>query len=768
MTYTTVQRSFAGGIVTTAAQGRQDLAKYQTGINQGDNVVITKQSALEYIPGTVYLPGVLPSPNRPVRYLRYDRDVDNKYLFILNGGFLTILRDGTQVAQITHPWDDTQILTVDMDYSIVEGEYVSFWAHPDTELRELLWTDDATWTFSVFSLRTVADAEFSLNLSGLTPGTFNLGYQVTAIGANGEEDLPVIVDFGTPSTEPSTANPVTITVIPIPISTPNPLVSGYNIYRQVDGGVQGLIGFVPFDNIGGGSVQLIDTGQESDRSRFPPEETGIITTAGQYPGYVTFYQQRLSLSGFASDGALIAVSRAGSVRNFFRDRPLTDASSFNFPIYSRRGQPVRDLFDNRRMLAFTDEGVFYVGPQGVQPFTFQTVSINKASYYTVGKAEPEPVANDIIFATGRGSEIRSANYSEGTDNVQAWDLTQYIPDLLIGREVKKIVYQQHPNSLVYVLFTDGTMLILTYIPEQQVWGWTSYAETDTIDEIESIPEGNEDILYLCVLRNGNRVFERMREFGETEIVPDAGGIPNGVWTRSSVAWNGWLYNSNTLVNEASAPITLSGTTATCSVGVFNAGNEQQMVRLTAEYQLLIVTYISPTEVEVQPLQDIPDGSYSEWYLMSDTITGLSHLDGYTVIGNGDGFYTGEAVVSGGSAQFDEEYGFIVAGVQYQATIQDLDLESVSGETIFDKSRRVNRVNVHVQGTRDLRVEIDGNSILDRSMDQDYSDTPLSQTGAIDVDVAPDYESRGQVTIIHDRPFPMRLLSLRKVVETGEY
>src|SRR5690606_34482023 len=83
-------------------------------------------------------------------------------------------------------------------------------------------------------------------------------------------------------------------------------------------------------------------------------------------------------------------------------------------------------------------------------------------------------------------------------------------------------YQEEPNSVVWMVRSDGTLLGLTYLREHDVVAWHRHDTDGLVESVAVIPEGNEDALYMIVKRTIDgatvRYLERMnsRYFEEIE------------------------------------------------------------------------------------------------------------------------------------------------------------------------------------------------------------------------------------------------------------
>jgi len=77
-----------------------------------------------------------------------------------------------------------------------------------------------------------------------------------------------------------------------------------------------------------------------------------------------------------------------------------------------------------------------------------------------------------------------------------------------------MAYALVPHSIIWCVRSDGVLLGLTYVPEQDVWGWHRHDTLNgAVEQVCVVPEANEDAVYLLVRRTVNgatvRYIERL-------------------------------------------------------------------------------------------------------------------------------------------------------------------------------------------------------------------------------------------------------------------
>jgi hypothetical protein len=80
-------------------------------------------------------------------------------------------------------------------------------------------------------------------------------------------------------------------------------------------------------------------------------------------------------------------------------------------------------------------------------------------------------------------------------------VTILAPHLFDGYTITRLAFSRAPTPTLWVLRSDGVLLAMTYVPDQQVFGWTQHTTNGVVADIAVIPAGTEDTLWLVVKRN---------------------------------------------------------------------------------------------------------------------------------------------------------------------------------------------------------------------------------------------------------------------------
>jgi len=113
------------------------------------------------------------------------------------------------------------------------------------------------------------------------------------------------------------------------------------------------------------------------------------------------------------------------------------------------------------------------------------------------------VGNAIIYVQSRGSIVRDLQFDQAVEGLAGRDLTLFASHLFDGYTIDSMDYQQTPHSTIWCCRSDGTLLGLTYLREQDIWGWHRHdSRLDArFEHVVVVPEAGEDVVYFIVRRN---------------------------------------------------------------------------------------------------------------------------------------------------------------------------------------------------------------------------------------------------------------------------
>jgi hypothetical protein len=123
-----------------------------------------------------------------------------------------------------------------------------------------------------------------------------------------------------------------------------------------------------------------------------------------------------------------------------------------------------------------------------------------------GSSALKPIVIDktALYVQGRGSNILSLNYDVIADGYRGNRISIVSEHLVKNHPLSDWAYQKLPNSIIWIVRDDGTLISITYLIEQQVIGFARHDTTGTFENVCVVREGSgataEDAVYFEVKR----------------------------------------------------------------------------------------------------------------------------------------------------------------------------------------------------------------------------------------------------------------------------
>tara|TARA_R110002020_G_scaffold224222_2_gene433699 strand:- start:5290 stop:7797 length:2508 start_codon:yes stop_codon:yes gene_type:complete len=240
--------------------------------------------------------------------------------------------------------------------------------------------------------------------------------------------------------------------------------------------------------------------------------------ADTYPSCVSFFEQRLVFAGSNNDPQSIWYSKSGSYENFTTGVNASDAMVYT--IASNKVNAIRYMSAQRSLIVGTVGGEFVVSASGTtSPITPTNIQIQKQSSYGAANIDAVQIENVTMFLQRAKRKVRELTYNINIDQYQAADMTLLAEHISEGG-ITEMAYQQEPDSVLWCVRSDGTLLGFTYARAEEVVGWHRHilggafgSGQAVIESVASIPtDSNEDELYMIVKRTVNSVTRRYVEY----------------------------------------------------------------------------------------------------------------------------------------------------------------------------------------------------------------------------------------------------------------
>lgn len=597
------------------------------------------------------------------------------------------------------------------------------------------------------------------------------------------------------------------------------VLKGFNIYV----GANGLYGFV--DSVTSGVSYWIDSGAAPDFNTNPPAGTNpfiVGTSSGisvfSYPGVVAYFQQRRLFARSNANPNTLWGSAEGNFLNFDRPTFITDSDSYLFPVASTDECEIRSITPQRELFVMSSSAEFVASGSngGVGgAITPSSIDIRSSSNHGISYLDPIPIDREVLDVTAKGNYVRKLMYDWRSANYIGSDISSLVRHLLDGYTIVDWFFAETPDSLVYIVRSDGALLTLTYDPAFEVVAWSQHATNNQVPangggsfcSVTSVPEGTEDAVYYVVLRTINGAPAYYIERQSSRFVKGPNGI--GDYRQANFLDCSLSYNGRNTVTTAIAAVALPGALPAAqqyivtiaggapfvqadadknNVFVLNPDGVPQPNDINGEavaplppLRMVIVGFTSASVVTCElngtaPADWAPYNNTSKWAIARSTFAGLDYLNGQVVAAlvdgsvesaqNTDGSIAQGKTVQAGSVTLQNAGVDVTIGLPYNSDLQLLDLALDTAKT---NVKAVEKVSLELSNSRAFLSGEDFENLSpsdQRALTDGYNFAAL-QTGMVICPTSSTWNISGSMCVRNADPTPLTIVAaIREVVIGG--
>lgn len=376
--------------------------------------------------------------------------------------------------------------------------------------RNLKRTGPSSFTLTAITIAATIASPTGLAVTPVTAGGYHYGYTVTAVNASGtEESLESASAVATSVILDQTLGKVVALTWNVVAGA-----SSYNIYKW------GPIPIAVANNsiggyIGSSTANLFtDNNIAPDFSKTAPLGYNPFVSSN-YPGCVTYFQQRRVYGALATGLESLVMSQTGNYDNFNKSLSPKASDSIQASLASLQVNTIQHMVPmSSGLVVFTTGGAFLTsggGSAGGAITPSNVTALPQASTGIHDNVPPIVVNYDILFVQAKGCNVRDLAFNFYTNTFYGTDRSTLASHLFFGRMIKEWAWGEEPFKLVWAVRDDGKLLSLTFVPEQEVYGWTQHDTQGTFESVCTIPEGDEDAIYLVVNRTIGGIAKRYIE-----------------------------------------------------------------------------------------------------------------------------------------------------------------------------------------------------------------------------------------------------------------
>ena len=808
-----LQRSFAGGEMSPEMYGRIDDQKFQTGAATVRNFVCRPQGPAENRAGFAYVREVKDSTKK-TRLQPFTYSTTQTMVLELGNGYIRFHTQGATLLQVSPAaWSSATAYTVgslvsrsgvnyyciaahtnqvppNATYWYAEpltGEYeiptpyatadlfdihhvqsadVLTIVHPSYAPRELRRNGATNWTLVpiTFSATITTPTGVTATSTGASSVKYTYKYVVTAIASDlvSESAASAVASIGSNLFETGCINTISWSAVSG--------ASRYNVYKY-QGGIYGYIGQTD-------SLSLIDDNITPDLGTTPPTYESVFNSSNNYPGAVSYFEQRRAFAGTVNDPQKIWMTKSGTESNMSYSLPIKDDDRIAFRVAAREANTIRHIVPLTQLILLTSSAEWRVTSVNSDEITPTTISVRPQSYIGASNVQPSIINNTLVYVAARGGHVRELGYSWQSSGFITGDLSVRAAHLFDNKTILDQTYLKAPNPLIYFVNSTGMLLGLTYIPEQQVGAWHHHDTDGMFEACTSVAEGDEDALYVIVNRTINGTTKRYVERQQTRSFPD---LDNAFFVDSGLKYDGTNTSATTVtvtggtVWDSTELLTVTASTAIFAYPATTDVNDAIVLTDSSgnKYRLTIKSTTSTTVAQARLDKTLPvtlrSTATTVWSFARDAVAGLTHLEGKTVSILADGAVQPRQVVTSGRVSIPRAASIIIVGLPYNSDLKTLPL-ALGVDAGFGQGRfkNVNKAWLRVYKSSGIFVGPDEENLTEAKQrtTEPYGVPPELKSQEILVVLTPTWADSGSVFVRQSDPLPLTIVGMTLEVSVG--
>ena len=813
------KQAFSGGEISPEMFGRIDDTKYQQGAAKLRNFIAKPQGPAENRSGFAFVKEVKDS-TKAVRLMSFTFstvqtmviEMGNTYFRFHTQGATLNYSDGAAwnsgtnyvvgsiakysgtnyysktIHSNSQPPNSTNwyALPADMTYEIpspyleaelfdihyVQSADVMTIVHPNHAPRELRRLGATQWELKEINFGSPIASPTGVSVSAYIPSSSSTNtdtyeaheYVVTAIGSN-------LIDESAQSSSGSANNNIFVTGAKNTVSW-NAVTGAarYRVYKE-QAGVYGFLGETT-------STSIVDANIAPDFSRTPPVYDNPFPSSDNYPGAVSYFEQRRVFAGTNNDPQTIYMTKSGTESNMSFGIPIRDDDRIKFRVAAREANTIRHIVPLTQLLLLTGSAEWRIASVNSDAITPSSISVKPQSYVGANNAQPVIVNNSMVYAAARGGHVRELGYNWQANGFITGDLSLRAPHLFDNFTVVDMALAKAPLPIVWMTSSNGKLLGFTYVPEQQVGAWHQHDTDGTFESVASVSEGNDDVVYCVIKRTINGAVKKYIERMGTRLYAtqrdsffvDAGATYNGINTNTG---------QNVTISGGTNYTRGESVTITANYNLFNAppstndiGDAIVLVDGTNYYRCNITSTTSQTVATVKLDKDLPanlrNTGITTYEVARNVISGITWLEGKTVSILADGAVHPQKVVSSGSITLDQASSVVHVGLPYESDLQSLPLALQAEAFGQGRVKNLNHVWVRVLESSGIFAGPSADKLVEAKQrtTEPYGSPPNLKTEDIKIMLTPTWQDTGQLFVRQSDPLPLTIVGLTLEVAIG--
>ena len=439
---------------------------------------------------------------------------------------------------------------------------------------------------------------------------------------------------------------------------------------------------------------------------------GVWSDTTGFPTTGTFYDDRLFLAGASTTPQRLDGSKVGLYSDFSpsaTDGTIADDNAVAFTLNASDVNAIKWMESNEKgLLVGTSRGEWQVKPSALnEAITPTNISAKPSTKHGSSDAAPVAVGKAVLFIQRAERKLRELAYVFEVDGFKAPDMT-LLSEHITRPGLTQLAYQEQPQTIIWGTRSDGVLLGFTYERDQDVVAWHRH-------ELGGYSDSGGTAIPLVE---------------SIAVVPSPDATRDELYMVVKRYINGGVKRYVEYLSK-----------------IWESGDAQEDA-----FQMdcgWTVTNVTP----------------------SATVTGLWHLEGEEVMPYVDGAKHPLVTVTNGTITLNNTATIVTLGYAYNSDGQSLPLEGGARDgTSQGKTKRIHTIGFWLMDTLGLKFGPDASNLTELLRTQwgdNFGEATTLFTGVTSERFEGDYDLLGQVYWRCDGPFPATVLALMPQVNTSD-
>ena len=523
---------------------------------------------------------------------------------------------------------------------------------------------------------------------------------------------------------------------------------------------------------------IVDNNISPDFSKTPPVYENEFSGSGNFPSAVSYFEQRRVFAGTTNDPQTILMTKSGTESNMSFGIPIRDDDRIKFKVAAREANSIRHIVPLTQLLLLTASAEWRVTSVNSDAITPTSISVKPQSYVGANNSQPVIVNNSLVYGAARGGHVRELGYNWQANGFITGDLSLRAPHLFDNLTIADMSLAKAPIPIVWMVSSNGKLLGLTYVPEQQIGAWHQHDTDGLFESVACVSEGDDDVTYCVIKRTINGVSKRYVERMGTRLFATQ---RDSFFVDCGATYNGINTNTNNTVTISGGTDYEKGETVTVTVNynLFNAppsvDDKNDAIVIVDGSNLYRLTILATSSQQVatakldkdlpSTLQDTPITTYE---VARNVISQLNHLEGKTLNILADGAVNPQRTVNNGQITLERAASVVHLGLPYKSDLNTLPMALQIEAFGQGRVKNLNHVWLRVLESSGIFAGPNADKLIEAKQRtiEPYGTPPNLKTQDIKIMLTPQWQDNGQLFVRQTDPLPLTVVGLTLEAAVG--